>query len=93
MKTLCIIIAVTVSFSLISPVSITLSTHSEEKLLVELNVCQPDGPVFSANGNVKGVCVDSCTLALPEICHTSCIEEPLCYVRFFPHEKDRPPEV
>lgn len=83
---------VAVAFSLISPVSITVSPDSEEEILMEIDVCHADGPL-SENGTAKGVCTGTCKILSPEICYTAHDAQPLLYARLFPREKDRPPEV
>jgi hypothetical protein len=87
------IIVVTLAFSFISPVSIIVSPDSNEKILIELDICHADGPLLSSNGTTEGVCTGTCQILSPEICHTANDAPPLFYARFFPREKDRPPEV
>jgi hypothetical protein len=90
---ICLIIILSMAFSVIAPVSITLSTDCGEKILMELDVCHPDGPPLSANGTVKGVCSGAYKILSPAICYTANNAQPLFYAGVFPRDKDRPPEV
>ncbi len=93
MRTAGLLVIILLIISVFSPVSFHFEPAGKDKVIVALDVCNPDGSFFSVNGDAKEMCISTYNVPVPELTGSIGTFDVVLKPTLIPYKKERPPRV